>query len=74
MTAPITAPEPVTCPACGNILGELLTVKGLPLLHASGGVWRVLRGYCVQCGKPFYWETSDNQLKDVIQLSKDDHG
>lgn len=70
MTTPVTAHEPVNCQNCQNQLGEIVNVKGIDMLHAGGGLWRDMRGYCAQCGKPFYWATSDRQFSDVIRLFK----
>ena len=76
MSTPTSAPEPVTCPNCGNQVAELVTIKGLPFVHAGGGVWRELRGWCAQCGKPFYWVANDNQIQTLMaeELAKGKHG
>lgn len=62
-------PEPIICPSCNTQLGEIITVNSIPLFHA-GGLWRMVRGFCPQCGKPFYWETSDEQVSVVIRLAQ----
>ena len=76
MTIPTNAPEPITCPACGNLITEQVTIKGITFVHAGGGVWRELRGWCAQCGTPFYWTTSDNQIQTLMaeELAKGKHG
>jgi hypothetical protein len=59
-------PVPIACPACGSLIGEEISVQGIVLIHAGGGLWRELRGYCAQCGKLFYWTASDKQLQQLI--------
>lgn len=61
-----TPPIPVNCPRCNNKIGEEINI-GFVLIHAGGAVWRELRGYCAQCGSPFYWTASDNQLEIVVK-------
>ena len=60
-------PLPVKCPGCGTQIGKEIIVQGIVLVHAGGGIWRELRGYCVQCGKPFYWSVKDKQMQTVIK-------
>lgn len=62
-------PVPVHCLQCSNQIGEEINV-GVVLLHAGGGLWRELRGYCTQCGKPFYWTASDNQMEVIIKVAR----
>ena len=58
--------QPVTCPTCGNVIGEEVTDGGMTLIHAGGGVWRELRGWCAQCGGTFFWSASDRQLSELL--------
>ncbi len=69
MNAPDQTPEKINCRTCGNEIGELVNVAGIILFHAGGGIWRVSRGYCIQCGTPYYYETNDTQVQAVIRLS-----
>lgn len=71
---PLAAPEPVTCPNCGNHLGEIIIVAGLRLFHAGGTVDRHKDGWCIQCGKPFYWVASDNQIGLMIRAIRNGVG
>jgi len=58
--------QPVTCPTCGNEIGEEITKDQVTLIHAGGGMWRELRGWCAQCGCTFFWSSSDKQLGRLL--------
>jgi hypothetical protein len=63
-------PVPILC-ACGNQIGEEVSVQGIMLIHAGGGLWHELRGNCVQCAVPFYWSIKDKQISRAIIARKE---
>jgi endogenous inhibitor of DNA gyrase (YacG/DUF329 family) len=78
----MSAPVQVNCPECGNPIGEEIDINGITLFHAGGAVNREQRGWCAQCGTPFYWSASDTPMQLVISAMqilkgrlpiKDDH-
>ena len=83
MSVPDQLTEQVLCTACEHELGEMVIVAGMRLFHAGGVVIREIRGWCAQCGQPFYWVASDNQIQVIIKglrvgatrkLAKGKHG
>lgn len=60
--------KPVLCTTkgCGNHIGEEITINGITLFHCGGVINREQRGWCAQCGQPFYWSAGDAHMRIVI--------
>jgi hypothetical protein len=63
------APVPIMC-KCGNQIFEEVSIQGIVLAHAGGGVWRSLHGNCAQCGATFNYSISDQQIRKAIITCK----
>lgn len=65
-----TDPVRVNCPECGNLIGEELDIEGITLFHIGGAINREQRGWCAQCGTPFYWSAGDSPMQLVISTMR----
>jgi len=63
----MSEPVQVICQGCGNPIGEEVEIGGVTLFHSGGAVNREQRGWCVQCGLPFYWSAGDAPMQIVIK-------
>lgn len=63
----MSEPIQINCQTCSNQIGEEINIDGVILLHAGGALNREQRGWCAQCGTPFYWSVGDQPMQLVIQ-------
>lgn len=59
--------DEVKCPCCGQVLGEIVVIDGLPLLRMGHGLCRAWYGSCSRCGESVSWSLSSIALKRLIE-------
>ena len=57
----------VTCPTCGNLIGETFDFAGIEMLIMNGNPTIKYEGICRKCGKKFYWSVNDKKLEKIIR-------
>ena len=58
--------EIVTCPKCGNEIGEIMEINGLSLLRINSLAIRNIDSICLHCGASFNWHYPDLMLRRII--------
>jgi hypothetical protein len=58
-------PVPIRC-KCGNQIAVDVYIEGNVLVHAGGGLWYVMRGYCDKCGESFNLSIKERQIQRAI--------
>jgi hypothetical protein len=66
----MSEPVKVNCTRCGNPIGEQVEINGIILFHAGGALNREQRGWCAQCGLPFYWYIKDTHMMEAISVMR----
>jgi len=59
----------ILCCQCGETIGEIITIDGLPLLRSGNQADRSRHGVCLVCGRSYSWTTSDKMLERLVTKS-----
>lgn len=59
--------EAVSCPGCGQVVGEVIPIAGAEMLLVNGILVRSLHGVCLKCGCDFHWSLSDRLLVNLLK-------